>query len=210
MLAPLIIGVRIMDEGTEILDFWFGRADDDTRIAAEKASLWWQKDAATDEDIRQRFEPQVRAAGQDKLDDWQASPEGRLALILLTDQFPRNIYRDTPEAFRFDGKARALCVDGLELGQAAHLRPIQRVFFYLPLEHSEDIDDQTWCVDLMRALAREVPEAWRSTFEGYVDYAEAHYRIIERFGRFPHRNRILGRESSDEERAFLTEPGSSF
>ncbi len=194
----------------DILAYWFGGLDDDARAAAEQAPLWWKKDAATDEEIRRRFEPQVLAAGQDKLDDWQATPAGRLALILLTDQFPRNIYRDTPEAFRFDGKARTSCVEGLGLGQAAHLRPIQRVFFYLPLEHSEDIDDQAWCVDLMRALARDVPEAWRSTFEGFVDYAEAHYRIIERFGRFPHRNRILGRESSDEEREFLTQPGSSF
>ena len=194
----------------DILTFWFGTDDDDARVADQQASLWWKKDPATDEAIRRRFEPQVLAAGQDKLEDWRTTPDGRLALILLTDQFPRNIYRDTPEAFRFDRKARDLCAEGLELGQAAHLRPIQRVFFYLPLEHSEDIDDQTWCVDLMRTLARRVPEAWKPTFEAFVDYAEAHQRIIDRFGRFPHRNAILGRTSSDEEVAFLKQPGSSF
>lgn len=199
-----------MNTNSEILDYWFGSNDDDARVAAENAGLWWKKNPSVDAEIRQNFEPQVQAAGRGQLDDWAESSEGRLALILLTDQFPRNIYRDTPHAFQFDAKARELCIDGLERGMASSLRPIQRVFFYLPLEHSEDADHQTWCVDLMRALARRVPEEWKTTFEGFVDYAEAHQRIIDRFGRFPHRNAILGRESTDEELEFLRQPGSSF
>lgn len=193
-----------------ILEYWFGSGDDDATVASAQSGLWWKKDPTVDTEIRQNFEPQIQAAGRGQLDEWSETSEGRLALILLTDQFPRNIYRDTPAAFQFDAKARELCIDGLERGMAATLRPIQRVFFYLPLEHSEDADHQAWCVDLMRALEREVSEDWKPTFAGFVDYAEAHQRIIDRFGRFPHRNAILGRESSDEELAFLQQPGSSF
>ena len=199
-----------MNDAQEILEFWFGHAEDDAATAAARAALWWQKDPDTDTRIRDRFETQVQAAGRGDLDEWAATPQGRLALILLVDQVPRNIYRDTPQAFGFDEKARALCIEGIELGQDAALRPIQRVFFYLPLEHSEDPDHQAWCVDLMRGLAREVPEAWRPVFVDFVDYAEAHRRIIDRFGRFPHRNAILGRRSSDGEIEFLKQPGSSF
>lgn len=199
-----------MSDIQTVLDFWFGNSEDDARTASNQADLWWKKDPDQDTEIRQNFESMVLSAGQGHLDDWGEEPEGRLALILLTDQFPRNIFRDTPEAFRFDTKALELCIEGLEGGMAARLRPIQRVFFYLPLEHSENIDHQTWCVDLMRALARDVPDAWAATFEQFIEFAEAHQRIIERFGRFPHRNAILGRESSAEEREFLKQPGSSF
>jgi len=133
-----------------------------------------------------------------------------LALILLLDQFPRNIYRDTPGMYRFDKRARALCVGGLEISIDARLRLIQRVFFYLPLEHSESADDQAWCVDLMRGLARETPQDQQNVFEDFVGYAEAHKKVIDRFGRFPHRNAILGRDSSREEIEFLDQLGSSF
>ena len=172
--------------------------------------MWWGKSEATDNEIRRLFEPQVQAAGAGKLDEWKTSPAGWLALIVLLDQFPRNIYRDTPAMFEFDERARALCVEGVEAGMDTHLRPIERVFFYLPLEHSESRDDQAWCVDLMRGLVREAPESQKQVFEGFVGYAEAHKRIIDRFGRFPHRNAILGRDSSVEESEFLEQPGSSF
>lgn len=196
-----------------ILEFWFGEevSDlDDATIAGRQSSLWWGKDESADAEIRQRFEPQVQAAGAGKLDEWKASAEGRLALILLLDQFPRNIYRDTPAMFKFDDHARTLCVGGVETGIDAQLRPIEKVFFYLPLEHSESAYDQAWCVDLMHDLMLEVPEDQTRAFENFVGYAEAHKKIIDRFGRFPHRNEILGRESSAEEIEFLGQPGSSF
>lgn len=202
-----------MTDHAAILEFWFGEAFtdlDDATVAGGQSGLWWGKSESTDTEIRQRFEPLVQAAGAGKLDEWKASPAGWLALILLLDQFPRNIYRDTPAMFKFDDQARTLCVGGVETGIDAPLRPIQKVFFYLPLEHSESADDQAWCVDLMRGLVREVPENQRKVFEGFVDYAEAHKRIIDRFGRFPHRNAILGRESSAEEVEFLKQPGSAF
>ena len=194
-----------------VIDFWFGRLDaDDSAIAGRQAGLWWGKSEQTDSRIRNRFEPQVRAAGAGELDGWKASPEGWLALILLLDQFPRNIYRDSAGMYRFDERARALCVEGLDTGIDTRLRLIQRVFFYLPLEHSESPDDQAWCVDLMRGLAHEAPQDQKNVFEDFVDYAEAHKKVIDRFGRFPHRNAILGRDSSPEEIEFLKQPGSSF
>lgn len=196
-----------------ILEFWFGEdfSDlDDATISGRQSGLWWGKNESTDTEIRKRFEPLVQAAGAGKLGEWKASPKGWLALILLLDQFPRNIYRDSPAMFRFDDQARAQCVEGVESGIDAHLRPIQRVFFYLPLEHAESIDDQAWCVDLMRRLVDQAPQDQAEVFEGFVGYAEAHRKIIDRFGRFPHRNAILGRESTDEEIEFLKQPGSSF
>jgi len=196
-----------------VVEFWFGRefADlDDATIAGRQSGLWWAKNESTDTDMRQRFEPLVQAAGTGKLDAWQSSPEGWLALILLVDQFPRNIYRDTPGMYRFDERARALCVEGIEAGIDTRLELIQRVFFYLPLEHSESAGDQAWCVDLMRGLAREAPQDQQNVFEDFVGYAEAHKKVIDRFGRFPHRNAILGRDSSPGEIEFLDQPGSSF
>ena len=197
----------------DILNFWFGEDFenlDDSTVAGRQSKLWWGKDAEVDTDMQHLFEARVQAAGDRQLDDWARSAPGRLALILWTDQFTRNIHRDTPAMFGLDGLARTLCVEGLEAATDASLRPIQRVFFYLPLEHSENADDQAWCVDLMHGLAREVPEHQRQTFESFVDYARAHQRIIDRFGRFPHRNAILGRESTAQEIEFLKQPGSSF
>ncbi len=196
-----------------VLAFWFGAERDDAATAAAQAKLWWHKHPATDRAIAGRFASWLERAAAGELDAWAASPRGRLALILLTDQFPRNIHRDTPQAFAFDPLARAWCIDGLALGMDAALRPIERVFFYLPLEHSESLPDQDRAVALFETLAAEAarlaPDG-RAAFEGFADYARRHRDVIARFGRFPHRNRILGRASTESERAFLREPGSSF
>ena len=196
-----------------VAEFWFGRefADlDDATIAGRQSRLWWAKNESTDTDMRQRFEPLVQAAGTGKLDAWQTSPEGWLALILLVDQFPRNIYRGTPGMYQFDTRARALCVEGIEAGIDTRLELIQRVFFYLPLEHSESADDQARCVDLMQGLVQEAPKNHKEVFEGFFGYAEAHKKVIDRFGRFPHRNAILARQSTSAEIEYLEQPGSSF
>lgn len=149
-------------------------------------------------------------AAAHELDNWTQTPAGCLALILLTDQFPRNIYRDTPRAFAFDPLARAWCKEGLRNRMHESLRPIERVFFYLPLEHSESLDDQLHAVALFEELVTIVPQEQRNTFDGFVDYAHRHHEVIGRFGRFPHRNRILGRTSTEEELRFLEQKGSSF
>ena len=194
----------------EILAFWFGDDPDDSATAAAKAELWWGHSPATDEVLQERFGAAASAAAAGVLDHWTGSPRGRLALILLVDQLPRAIHRDTPEAFAQDDTARKTAAQGLESGADRLLRPIERLFFYLPFEHSEDLEDQDRSVELFRELALSVPEEQRPTFAAFVDYAKRHREVIARFGRFPHRNRILGRESTAEEIAFLEEPGSSF
>ncbi len=199
-----------MEDQKTIIEFWFGRNKDDSAVAKERSPLWWSKNPDTDAEIRRRFEPLVNAAESGDLDDWRLSGDGRLALILLTDQFPRNIFRDSPAAFRFDALARTLCVEGLAARADEEVRPIERVFFYLPLEHSEDLHDQNRCVELFRELAHEVSPKLKATFENFVDFALRHQVIIERFGRFPHRNVILGRQSTPAEIEFLEKPNSSF
>lgn len=199
-----------MNSIDSILAYWFGESDDDGTVAARQSSLWWGKNAEADATIRDRFELDVIAAGNGELDHWQRSAPGWLALIILCDQFPRNIYRGTSRAFAFDPVARAFCLEGLAGGLDQQLRPIQRVFCYLPLEHSEDLEHQQRSVALFRQLASDATDAQRETFDRFLDFALRHQEIIVRFGRFPHRNASLGRESSAEEIAFLREPGSSF
>jgi uncharacterized protein (DUF924 family) len=193
-----------------VLDFWFGANPDDAAAAKEQAALWWSKNKAIDDEIRRRFGDQVRAAANGALDDWLATARGRLASIILLDQFPRNIYRDTARAFSYDAKALAISLEGLEQGMDKELRPIERVFFYLPLEHSEFLAHQERSVKCFGDLVASVPAEQKRIFAEYLDYAMRHRDTIARFGRFPHRNKILGRESTAEESAFLTEPGSSF
>jgi uncharacterized protein (DUF924 family) len=200
----------MVETSENIRHFWFGTQIDDKAVADAQASLWWSKNLQIDQTIRQRFEPFIAKAASHELDDWATTPAGRLALILLTDQFPRNMYRDTPQAFAFDPLALAWCKDGIRQGMDQQLRPIERVFFYLPLQHVESRDDQQHSVALYEALLSEAVADHRATFENFLDFARKHRDIVMRFGRFPHRNRILGRESSAEERAFLEEKGSSF
>jgi len=193
-----------------ILNFWFGSNHDDLTVAKERSELWWTKNKATDDEIRHRFENYVILADSEQLKDWLTTPRGRLALIILCDQFPRNIYRDTARAFSCDEKALTWCIEGLERKIDRELRPIERVSFYLPLEHAEFIEPQDLSVKYFRELVLEVDPEQKTLFEGYLHYAIQHRQIIERFGRFPHRNKLLGRESTEEETAFLKEPGSWF
>lgn len=199
-----------METPASIRLFWFGSAADDAAVAARQARLWWAKDEQVDREIERRFAGWVERAARGALDDWALTPDGRLALILLTDQFPRNMYRGTPQSFAFDRHALAWCKDGLAAGMDGALRPVERVFFYLPLEHAESMADQELAVALFGQLADGVDPAQRAAFDGFLDYARRHRDVIARFGRFPHRNGILGRASSAEERAFLLQKGSSF
>jgi len=193
-----------------ILEFWFGSNPDDATVGKESSDLWWTKNKATDDEIRRRFENYVNLAVSEQLKDWLTTPRGRLALIILCDQFPRNIYRDTAQAFSCDEKALTWCIEGLELKIDRELRPIERLFFYLPLEHAEYIEHQDLSVKCLGELVSKANPEQKALFEGYLDFAVRHRQIIERFGRFPHRNKILGRESTPEEIAFLKEPRSSF
>ena len=188
---------------------WFGGKADDA-ASDRQSKLWCGKSAETDAELAERFTPLVEAARAGALDDWAETPQGTLALILLTDQLPRNIYRGTGAAFASDARARAVAVAALDRGWDRQLLPIERVFIYLPLEHAESMADQERSVALYTRLFQEAPEKQLERYRNFLTFALRHRRVIERFGRFPHRNAILGRESTPEEIAFLQEPGSSF
>ena len=189
-----------------VLEFWFGRGATAAEINAEKEALWWSKNDALDREITARFAPLVAAVAAGKRSDWEASPRGQLALIICTDQFPRNMHRDSPKAFAHDPFALRIA----KQCDAAQLRPIERVFAYLPFEHSEELAEQARSVALFEKLAADAPPSEQKLFADTLDFARKHYDIIKRFGRFPHRNAALGRETSEEEAVFLREPGSSF
>jgi len=187
---------------TEILDFWFGAPGSET--AGKSRKEWFQKDSAFDQEIRCRFRSVYEQAAAGQLDAWQETPRGALALVLLFDQFPRNMFRGTPAAFATDSKALAVAQNALAQGFDQQLPPVQRQFFYFPLEHSENLEHQRQAVERFAAI-KDNPE----TADSYP-YAVRHWEIIERFGRFPHRNSILDRETTPEEAEFLRQPGSSF
>ena len=191
-----------------LLDWWFGSAETPDEIAADKGKLWFGK--GHDRQAQERFGDRVEQALAGGLTDWAQRPEGWLALVLLLDQLPRMIFRDTPKAFAGDLRAQALVAQGLAAGFERQLKPIQRVFIYLVLEHCEILAVQNEAVSRFIELVREQPEAERAVFEDNLDYAERHQKIIARFGRFPHRNAVLGRESTAEEMEFLNKPGSRF
>ncbi|MFQ1757536.1 DUF924 family protein [Aeromonas veronii] len=194
-----------------LLALWFGDEADDVLRATRQAPLWWVKSSETDALLASRFGELAEAAAKGSLAHWAALPSGRLALILLLDQLPRNIHRGTPAAFAQDPLARDLCLKGLSIGADKSLSPLERVFFYLPLEHAESREQQARSVALFEALAAEqAGTPAQATFAGFADFARRHQVIIERFGRFPHRNDILGRTSTPEEAAFLQQPGSGF
>ncbi|MFL9923115.1 DUF924 domain-containing protein [Herbaspirillum lusitanum] len=201
------------DQVAAILEFWFGADHAQTEahvIVSRQAAPWWGKNPEVDQDMRVRFGPLLEDAAQNRLADWAEQPQSMLALILLLDQFSRNIHRGTPQSFDYDDMARQYCHLALAMGLDQQVTPIQRVFFYLPLEHSEDADDQQYSLQLFRALAKNAAGADQACFDDFLKFAQRHAVIIERFGRFPHRNQILGRASTPEEVEFLKQPGSSF
>jgi uncharacterized protein (DUF924 family) len=185
---------------TEVLAYWFGAAPS----LDERRALWFGKNPAADAEIRRRFEALHQTALAGSLDAWLAAPDSALAMIVALDQFPRNMYRDTPAAFAADAKALACARQALALGHDRRLLPVQRLFLYLPFEHSEDLAEQRRSVKLFAALDDE------AGLGDVFDYALRHYCVIQRFGRFPHRNVILRRQSTAEEMAFLELPGSRF
>lgn len=192
-----------MDErAAEVLAFWFGAPDSPAFGRARRE--WFAKDDAFDGEIRSRFLALHAAAALGECDAWARSPRELLALVVVLDQFSRNLYRHDPRAFSQDERALSAAKILLDRGWDAGLLPVERQFAYLPFEHAEDLALQDRSVALFASL-----EAFEPT-RGLTEWAEKHRVIIRRFGRFPHRNAVLGRESSPEEIAFLKEPGSSF
>lgn len=188
-----------------VLTFWFGDAAVEDVSYGARRKLWFRKNEAVDAEIRDRFADTYERARQGQLQSWRSTRAGRLALIVVCDQFPRNMFRGTAEAFATDAFARELAKEAIALGDDQALPPEQRFFLYLPLEHSENLDDQNRSVALFQALAEAHPD-----LADTYDYAVKHRDVIARFGRFPHRNEALGRISTPEEIEFLKQPGSSF
>jgi uncharacterized protein (DUF924 family) len=196
----------------DVLLFWFGPVGRDGRVAPEVVASWFTADESFDEQIRDHFDDTLEQAARGELDGWKATPRGRLALVILFDQFSRNMYRGTPRAFAYDAQALALATEGIAAGADAELRPIERVFMYLPFEHAEDLAAQDRAVALCEALQATVPsgDPDAKLFAGYLDYARRHRDVIAKYGRFPHRNAILGRASTPDEQTYLAQPGAGF
>ncbi|RAL22872.1 DUF924 domain-containing protein [Lujinxingia litoralis] len=189
----------------DVLQYWFGTTDAirDGNFPPEKYRIWFAGGEQVDREIRERFAELVIQARNAELEDWLQSADSRLALILLLDQFTRNIYRGTDQAFAADHLALKYALQAIECGHDQELAPIARAFFYMPLEHDESLEHQDRCVELFESLTHQAPDAHVELFQGFLDYAVQHRDIIARFGRFPHRNAILGRESTAEELAYL-------
>ena len=210
---PLLSETPLNPESSieSVLDFWLGACGADGALDAEKRRMWFGDGRKYDAEIRERFGAlHGRAAGGKLEEKWAGSARGRLALIVLLDQFSRHIHRGTGAAFAQDQAAQRLTADGIARGLDRGLIPAAGSFFYLPLEHAEDPALQRLSVESFRRLCAEVAPDWRKDYEGFLDYAQRHHDIIARFGRFPHRNAALGRQSTAEEIEFLKQPGSSF
>lgn len=194
----------------DLLNWWFGEGATAVEISNEKSRLWFGYTPEQDAEARERFGELVGKALAGQLDDWAESPQGWLALVLLLDQLPRMIYRGTPKAFAGDEHAFQLVRDGMAHGGDVLLAPIQRVFIYLVLEHSENLSVQDQAVQQFESLYSIAGAGEQKVFADFLDFAERHRQVIARFGRFPHRNEVLGRSSSEAEQAFLAQPGSRF
>ena len=202
-----------MDEARQVRDFWFGKLPLSAQALNQRLALWFPGDEsadavhARDEAIRARFGELVERATRGDLASWADSPRRCLSLIILLDQIPRNIYRGTARAFACDEQALAVTLSGLQSAADGALDIVERIFFYMPLQHSEVREVQDESVAAYRRLLTEAPQESRGAFESSLKSAEKHRSIVERFGRFPHRNRVLARVSTAEEEAWLRAGG---
>jgi uncharacterized protein (DUF924 family) len=194
----------------EILTFWFGDlvAYDDIDIS--KQAIWWAGSAALDTQIRDRFGETVQLALRGELDPVAASPRGALALVIVLDQFTRNVGRGTKAAFSGDAQALKICIRAIERGDDRALRPIERSFLYMPMMHAEDPRVARRSLETFAQLSKEIAALRRQGYPDFGSHAAAHAEIVERFGRYPHRNEILERRSTPDEAAFLSAGGPSF
>ncbi|HSG90300.1 MAG TPA: DUF924 family protein [Pseudomonadales bacterium] len=202
---------RDVDRVEAVIDFWFGPMKDGL-CSAEQRRAWFRADPAFDARIRERFGADIDDALAGHLDRWSMIARGRLALVVLLDQFTRNVHRGTARAWSGDAAAMELAREGVSRGDDRLLPAEQRLVLYLPFEHSESLADQNTCVHLVERLLGDQDPASEAAavFEAYLRHARAHQELIQRFGRFPHRNAALDRESTPQERAWLAQDGRSF
>jgi uncharacterized protein (DUF924 family) len=212
MLVPY---ARAMPDALEteyqpILTFWFGALDSLGRADAAHSRRWFVKDEAFDRELAQRFGATHTDVAAGRHEAWLAEPRGRVAYVIVLDQLSRNMFRGTARAFETDAQALQAAARGIEIGADRDLALDERWFLYMPFMHSEDLVMQDRAVALFSALAVDAPPALREQLTSAANYARQHREIVARFGRFPHRNAVLGRPSTPEEAAFLQQPGSSF
>lgn len=204
-----------MNSANDILDYWIGAPPFDAARLAERSTFWFGGDgaaaeAARDADIRDKLGPLLGRALRGEFDSWAGSPRRRLALIILFDQVPRNIHRGTAAAFAHDDRALALSVEGLQLAADQVLQPLERLFFYLPLEHAESMEAQDACVTAMDHLVEQAPVDLRDFIANSAGYARKHREVIAKFGRFPYRNQVLGRADTPAEKEWLASGAERF
>ena len=217
------MSVKILSESTDatitdedqaridaIIAFWFRDQGLSAPQIDRRMDIWFGADEVFDHECKKEFADDVAAASEGKLDHWAHEPRGRLALILLLDQLRRNIFRNTADAFSKDKMALKLCVEGAMAKTDQGLEPIERAFFYMPLQHAESKKVQAKSVELFSKLAEAVSPTFRETFETITQFAELHRDIIEQFNRFPHRNSLLNRENTQEEDEYLSGDSPDF
>ena len=187
---------------SELLDDWFGEARESPLAIADRQDAWFKPDAERDDTLSSKYGALLERCARGDMYRWLQRPEGRLALVIALDQLPRNLYRGTQRAFAFDAQALAWCLAAVHTGEDLRLKPVERVFLYMPLQHAEDLQAQEVGVQLYQRLAHENAE-WPVFEREFLAYARVHRDIIARFGRFPHRNRVLHREDTPEEADYL-------
>ena len=193
----------------ELLEYWFGDVSDSENLAA-RGKLWFYSSPEQDNELRERFASLHQQAESGALDAWRENPRSSLALVILLDQLTRNLYRGTSDAFRNDSTALEVSHAGIAQDFDRELHVVERSFYYLPFEHSEQAQHQRRSLELFGDLREHCPLGYEDFTENCYSYARQHYDIIDRFGRYPHRNRVLGRENTEEEAGFLERDGAGF
>jgi uncharacterized protein (DUF924 family) len=194
----------------KIVAFWLGTSLDSSEAALARRDWWYDGGASVDEEIRSRFGALVPPARKGSLLDWQATSNGVLALILLLDQFTRNIYRGTPEAYSGDALAYEIVNRAIDRNLDRELHLVARIWLYHPFHHAEQIEEQDKGIELLNRLLQSAPSLWHPYIQRSIRGWNRHRDIVARFGRFPHRNQMLGRRSTDAEHAFLAADGETF
>ncbi len=193
-----------------VLDFWFSDGAMDQPTIDSRMDRWFTANSGFDAAIRTEFGPLVERAAKGALSNWAEEPDGRLALILLLDQFRRNIYRGTPKAFSRDTQAVKLCVEGAATGAYKNLTTLQQAFYFMPLQHAESLRIQERSLKIYEGLLASASATLKATMATFAQFAELHHDIIAAHGRFPHRNRILGRPDTPDEAEYLESAGTTF
>jgi len=194
----------------EIISFWFADARGDPEKAMHRKAFWFEANAATDKEIARRFSASVQGAARGELAAWEQDPQSSVALVVLLDQFPRNLFRGTAEAFQYDSRALAVASRAVAADHPKRLSVPEQGMLLMPYEHSEDASVQRAGVALLRKLLDRADQSWKPFVRGSLDFAVQHLEIVERFGKFPHRNAVLGRSSTPAEQAYLDGGGESF